>query len=83
MLGCPIGASSNAGDPASHPAPYLWPGKAMEDSPKPWDPASVEEARKKFLVPGFGLAQLRPLQPVGGKSSDGMSLFHCVYLPCN
>ena len=34
-----MSAGSNPGGPASHPAPCLWPGKAVEDGPKPWDPA--------------------------------------------
>ena len=46
---------SNPGSPASRPAVCLWPGKAVEDSPKPWDPAHVWETWKKLLVPGFGI----------------------------
>ena len=29
-----MGAGSNPGGPASDPAPCLWPGKAVKDSPK-------------------------------------------------
>ena len=48
--------SSNPSGPASHPAPCLWPGKAVEDGPKLWDPAPTWDTRKKFLDPGFGSA---------------------------
>ena len=34
-----MGASPNPGSPASHPALCLWPGKAVEDGSKSWDPA--------------------------------------------
>ena len=50
-------AGSNSGSPASHLAPCLWPGKAVKDGPKPWEPAPVQETRKKLLAPGFGLVQ--------------------------
>ena len=29
-----MGAGCKAGRPASHPAPCLWPGKAVQDGPK-------------------------------------------------
>ena len=35
--GCHRGTGSSPGSPASHPAPCLWPGKAVEDGPKLWD----------------------------------------------
>ena len=50
------GACSYPGSPASHPDPCLWPGKAVEDGPKPWDPAPLWDTRKKLLDPDFGWA---------------------------
>ena len=41
-----MGTGSNPGIPASHPAPCLWPGKAIKDGPKPWDSASLWETQK-------------------------------------
>ena len=32
--------------PASHPAPCMWPGKAVKDGPKPWNPGPVWETWK-------------------------------------
>ncbi|XP_062064518.1 aminopeptidase O isoform X5 [Lepus europaeus] len=43
----------------------LWPGKTVEDGPSPWPPAPMWETWKKPLAPGFGSAQLWPLQPFG------------------
>ena len=40
----------------SHPAPCLWPRKAIKDGPKPGDPAPMWEIQKKFLALGFGSA---------------------------
>ena len=48
-----MGASSNPSSPASLPAPCLWPGKAVEDGLKHWDPAPVWDTQKS---PGFGSA---------------------------
>ena len=48
--GSHMGASSNPGSPASLPAPCLWPGKAVEDGPKLWDPAPAWETRKRLLA---------------------------------
>ena len=45
-----MGAGSNPGSPTSHPAPYLWPGKAVEDGPKLWEPAPAWETRKRLLA---------------------------------
>ncbi|XP_058517282.1 urotensin-2B isoform X2 [Ochotona princeps] len=53
---------------SSHPykrAPCVWPGKAVEDSQKPWDPAPAWETWRKFLAPGFGSAQHRQLWSPG------------------
>ena len=36
--------------PASLPAPFLWPGKAVEDGPKLWVPAPAWETRKRLLA---------------------------------
>ena len=63
--GSHMGASSNPGSPASLPASCLWPEKAVEDSPKLWDPAPAWETRKRLLAPGFRLVQLRPWWPLG------------------
>ena len=49
-LGSHMGASSFPGYSASHLAPCLWPGKAVEDSPKPRDPVPAWETRKRFLA---------------------------------
>ena len=35
--------------PTSHPARCLWPGKAVEDGPRPWDPVPMWETPKKLL----------------------------------
>ena len=43
VLGSHMGAASNPGGPASHPAPCLWPGKAVKDGPKLWDSAPAWE----------------------------------------
>ena len=45
-----MGTGSNGGSPASLPAPYLWPGKAGEDSPKLWEPAPAWETQKRLLA---------------------------------
>ena len=37
----------------------------VEDGPSAWVPAHMWETWKKLLAPGFGLAQLWPLQPFG------------------
>ena len=38
-------------------------GKAVEDGPKLWDPASMWETWKKLLAPGFRSVQHQPLWP--------------------
>ena len=48
--GSHMGTSCNPGSSASHPAPCLWPGKAIEDGPKPWDPAPEWETWKSLLA---------------------------------
>ena len=49
--GIPYGRRFYPGGPASLPAPCLWPGKAVKEGPKPWEPAPAwEEAL------GFGSA---------------------------
>ena len=67
-----MGASSNPGGPASLPAPCLWPGKAVEDNPKLWDPAPVWETRKRLLaLDRHSIDRCGSLG--GGESSDGKS----------
>ena len=51
--GCHKGAGSNPCSSTFHPAPCLWPGKAVENSPKPWDPAPVWDTQRK--LPGSWL----------------------------
>ena len=49
-----MGAGSKPGSgPGSHPAPCLWPGKAVEDGPRAWDPAPVWKTWEEAL--GFWL----------------------------
>ena len=45
--------------------PCLWPGKAGEDGILPWDPAPAWETWRRFLAPGFRLAQHRLLRTFG------------------
>ena len=40
-------------------------GKPLEDIPKLWDPAPAWETHKRFLAPGFRLAQHKPLRSLG------------------
>ena len=75
-----MGASSNPGSPTSQPAPCLWLGKAAEDGPKPWEPASAWETWKRFLVPSFGLVQHRPLRESPDGKSSSLPLLLSVYL---
>ena len=51
-----MGADSNPRGPASHPAPCLWPGKAVKDSPKPWNPVPPWETWKSSWLQ-FGTAE--------------------------
>ena len=51
--GIPYGCRFYPGSPASLPAPCLWPGKAVEDDPKLWDPAPAWGTR---LRTGIALA---------------------------
>ena len=60
-----MGAGSSPGNPTSHPVPCWWPGKAVEDRPKPWDPAPMWENWKRLLAPGSGSAQLGLFQQLG------------------
>ena len=57
-LGSDMAVSSNPGGHSSHPAPCLWPGKAVEESPKPWDLVPVWETWMKIQAPAFGSNQL-------------------------
>ena len=41
---------SNPGSPTSHPAPCLWPEKAVEDGPRSWEPTPASETWKKLLA---------------------------------
>ena len=51
--GSHMGNGSNSGTSTSPPAPCLWPGKAVEDGPKPWDPAPAWQTQKE--APGSWL----------------------------
>ena len=64
MQGSHVGARSKPNSPASLPASCLLSGKAVEDGPKPWDPAPSWETQKKLWAPGFGSAQFWHLQPL-------------------
>ena len=56
-LGSNMGADSNPSSPASHPAPSLWSGKAVEEGPKPWNPAPTWETwRSSWLLALTGAA---------------------------
>ena len=48
--GSHVGAGSGPGSPASLPAPCLWPGKAVEDGPRLWEPAPAWETRRRLLA---------------------------------
>ena len=65
VLGFYVATGSCSSCSTSHPAPCLWPRKAAEDGPKPWDPAPSGETQKKLLASGFGSAQLRLLRTLG------------------
>ena len=51
--GSHMGAGSNPDIPAYHPAPCLWPGRAVEDGPKPCFSVPAWETQKMLLTPGF------------------------------
>lgn len=51
----------------SHVAPCLWSGKAVKNSPKSCKPLLTWETCKKLLPPGFRLAQLWTLSPLGNE----------------
>ena len=51
----PIWVQFYPSDPASLPAPCLWPWKAVEDGPKLWDPAPAWETQKRLLA-SIGIA---------------------------
>ncbi|XP_058535116.1 chromatin modification-related protein MEAF6 isoform X1 [Ochotona princeps] len=60
-----VSALAGVQDQLIEKTPCLWPGKAVEDGPKPWDPEPTRETWKNLLAPGFGSAQLWPLRPLG------------------
>ena len=70
----------NPSSAASHPAPCLWPGKAVKDSPKPWDPApTVWETWKSSwlrisMAPAF-VVTCRVKQQTGNISLSLLSLY--------
>ena len=71
--GSHMGASSNPGSPTSLLAPCLWPGKAVQDGPKLWDPAPAWETRKRLLASDrHSIGPLRSLGEwiIGGRSSS-------------
>ena len=51
--GSHMSTGSNPGSPAYHPAPCLWPGKAVGDGPRPEDPATAWDTGKRLQAPGF------------------------------
>ena len=62
-------AGSNPGSSASHPALCLWPGKAVKDGPKPWDPARMGELEE---IPGswLGISAAPAIAVTWGPSSS-------------
>ena len=60
-----MGTGSNPSDLASKTAPYLWPGKAAEDGPKPWDPAPIWDTWKMLLAPGFRVLMIWAFRLLG------------------
>ena len=46
----PIWAPVLSRQPRFPPAPCLWPGKAVEDGPKLWEPAPAWETQKRLLA---------------------------------
>ena len=81
MPGSHMDAGSNPGQPASHPAPCLWPGKAVKDGPNPWNLAPVgdlEEAPGSWLqiwLSSSCCAHLGSQQSIGRSSSLSSSLY--------
>ena len=71
--GSHMGVGSNPGSPTFHLGPCLRPRKAVEDGPKPWDPAPMWETWCRLLAPGFRSAQLLPLVCLGSAPMDGRS----------
>ena len=57
-----MGTSSNPDVFDSHPALCLWPGKAVENGSKLWDPALVWDQEE---APGFRLAQSQLVRALG------------------
>ena len=65
---CPVG-------PFFHPAPCFWPGRAVQDDARPWDPILAWETWKKFLAPGFGSAASTTVATWGGtEQTDDLSV---------
>lgn len=87
VLGAPgshMGASSGPSHLASHLAPWLWHGRAVENGPKPWDPAPTWETQRGLLSPGFGSAKLGPWSLLGEWTIGGrifLSAFSSLDLP--
>ena len=80
MPGSHMGASSNPGSSTSHPAPCLWPRKAVKDVPKARDPAPMWETWRKFLA--LDQHSTGSCAYLWSESSDGRSssLLRSVYL---
>ena len=80
--GIPYGHQFYPSSPASLPAPCLWPGKAVKDDPKLWDPAPAWEIRKRLLASDWH--SIGRCAHLGSESLDGgsssLSLLS-VYLP--
>ena len=77
-----MGASSNPGGPASHPARCLWPGKAVEESPQPCDPAPTWDPGGVSRLLTSDWCSTGHSGHLGSESSDGrsssLSLLLCV-----
>ena len=67
----PYGRRFYPGSPASLPAPCLWPGKAVENTPKLWDPAPAWETQKRLLA--SDRHSIGRCAHLGSESSDGRS----------
>ena len=66
--GSHMGAGSNPCSPASLPAPCLWPGKAVKNGPRLWDPAPAWETQKRLLASDWH--SIGRCTHLGSESSD-------------
>ena len=65
--------SSNSGGPTSHPAPCLWPGKAVQDSPRPWDPVPHGKFERSSGLLASNQCSSGHCGHLGSESMDGRS----------